>query len=142
MSCCGFGGGGGGAVPAWYPAFTITHIQFQAAALTNDISLYALPRGGIIHGVKLKHSVLWDGPGITEYWLSVGFVGDLQALLIEYDVESTPVGNTEFAISQTFDSRNHGATTDIRVGARAVGANLNASTQGTAQVWLLLSFAL
>jgi len=142
MGCCGFGGGGGGNVPQWLPPITITHVQFQAAALVNDISVYSLPAAGIIHGVKLKHSVLWDGPAITEYWLGVGFAGDLQALLIEYDVESTPVGNAEFAISQVFDSRNHAAATDVRMRARSVGANLNTSTQGTAQLWLMVSFAL
>ena len=140
--CCGFGFGGGAGVPAWLPPITLTHVQFQAAVLTNNILVYSLPAAGIIHGVKLKHSVLWDGPAITEYWLSVGFLGDLQALLIEYDVESTPVGATEFAISQTFDSRNHSAVTDVKVGARSVGANLDTSTQGTAQLWLLVSFAL
>ncbi len=140
--CCGFGFGGGGLVPTWLSPITILHTQLQAAALTNSFLVYSLPAGGIIHGLKLKHSVLFDGPAITEYWLSVGFAGDLQALLIEYDVESTPVGNTEFAISSVFDSRNHAAATSVFVGARAVGANLNTSTQGTAQLWLMVSFPL
>lgn len=140
--CCGFGFGAGGMVPAWISPITFTHTQLQAAALTNSLLVYSLPAGGIIHGVKLKHSITFDGPAITEYWVSVGFAGDLQALLIEYDVESTPVGNDQFAISQTFDSRNHAAATSIFVGARSVGANLNTSTQGTAQLWLLVSFPL
>lgn len=142
MGCCGFpGGGGGGGAAQWLAPITITHTQFQAAALTNNIVVYSLPAAGFIHGVKLKHSVIWDGPAITEYWLSVGFTVNVAALLIEYDVESTPVGDTEFAISGTWDSRNHAAATDVRVAARSVGANLNTSTQGTAQLWLMVSFA-
>jgi len=128
------------AVPTWFK-FTLSHTQLQAAALTNSITLYALPAGCIIHGVKLKHSVTFDGPAITEYHLALGFAGEIEALLIEYDVESTAVANDNFAIAQTFDSRNHAAATNVLVSARAVGANLNTSTQGTAEIWLLVSKA-
>lgn len=125
-------------IPAW-TSIDLSHTQFQTAALTRSIVVYQLPAGGIIHGVKLKHSVTFDGPAITEYWLSVGFLGDTQALLIEYDVESTAVANDNFAIAQTFDSRNHAAATDVYVSARSVGNNLNTSQQGTAKLWLLVS---
>lgn len=128
------------ASPTWFK-FTLSHTQLQAAALTNSITLYALPAGCIIHGAKLKHSVTFDGPAITEYHLSLGFAGETQALLIEYDVESIAVGSNNFAISQTFDSRDHNDVVNVLVTGRSVGANLNTSTQGTAEVWLLVSKA-
>lgn len=140
MSCCGFGGAGGGFVPAWLSPIAISHTQFQTAGLTNSITVYTLPAGGVIHGVKLKHSVTFDGPAITEYWLSLGFAGETQALLIEYDVESTPVAADNFALSQVFDSRNHSAPVNVIMSARSVGNLLNTSQQGTAQLWLMVSF--
>lgn len=62
-------------------------------------------------------------------------------MLIEYDVESIAVGSNNFAISQTFDSRDHNDVVNVLVTGRSVGANLNTSTQGTAEVWLLVSKA-
>lgn len=137
--CCGFGSGGGGGVtvPEWQK-LSVVHTQFQTAGLTQNISLYSLPAGGLIHGVKLKQSIAFAGVGITGYFLSLGFVGALDDLLIEYSV--TPaVANDVFAISQTFDSRNHGAAVDVRIAARSTGANLDQSTAGAADIWLLIS---
>lgn len=143
MCQCGFSGGGAGAnVPQWQNPITFTHADLQAAALTSSFLIYNLPAAGIIHGVKLKASILFSGPAITEYWVGVGFAGLLQGLMIEYDLKNTAIGDQDFAISQTFDSRDHAATTPIYIGGRSVGANLDTSNQGTAQLWLLTSVAL
>lgn len=133
----GFGSGGGIAIPAWQK-FSVSHLDFQTAGLTQNISLYSLPAGGLIHGVKLKTSEAFAGAGITDYFLSLGFVGALDDLMIEYSVIPA-VANDTFAIAQTFDSRNHGAAVDVRIAARAVGANLDQSTAGEADIWLLIS---
>lgn len=137
--CNGFGGSGqaGITVPAW-TKFSVVHTQFQTAGLTQNISLYNMPAGSLIHGVKLKSSIAWAGAGITDYFLSLGFVGALDDLLIEYSMIPAVAGDT-FAIAQTFDSRNHGAAVDVRIAARSTGANLSASTAGAADIWLLLS---
>jgi len=134
------GGGGtpGENVPGWITPITVQHTAFQTAGLTQDISLYTLPAGGLIHGVKLKQSVAFAGTGITSYSLSIGFVGALDDLLIDYPVDAAPADDL-FAIAATFDSRNHAATVDVRIRATAVGANLDQSTAGTAQIWLLVS---
>lgn len=116
--------------------FTVTHTQLQAAALSNDIEIASLAPGEIIHGVKLKHSALFTGPAITNYFLSLGFAGGLQDLLIEYDVKTTAVGDTNFAVAHTFDTRNHAAAVSVRIAARSVGANLSTSTGGSVDVWL------
>lgn len=137
--CCGgySSGGAGVAVPGWQK-FSVSHVDFQDAALVKDISLYSLPAAGLIHGVKLKTSEAFAGVGITDYSLSLGFVGALDDLLIDYSV--TPaVANDTFAIAQTFDSRNHGAAVDVRIRATATGANLDQSTAGEADIWLLIS---
>jgi len=137
--CNGFGGGGnpGVNVPGWQK-FSVTHTQFQTAGLTQNILLYSLPAGGLIHGVKLKNTIAFAGAGITDYFLSLGFVGALDDLLIEYSVTPAPAADS-FAIAQTFDSRNHSAAVDVRIAARSTGANLSASTAGAADIWLLIS---
>lgn len=141
--CCGFGSGGGAPgvdVPGWF-RFSVTHLDFQAAALVQDISLTSLAAGGFVHGVKLKQSIAFAGTGITSYSLALGFVGALDDLLIDYPVNVAPANDT-FAIAATFDSRNHAAAVDIRIRATAVGANLDQSTAGAADIWLLLSRAI
>lgn len=124
-------------VPGWQK-FSVVHTDFQVAGLTQNISLFSLPAAGLIHGVKLKNTVAFAGTGITGYFLSLGFVGALDDLLIEFSVTPAPA-NDSFAISQTFDSRNHGAAVDVRIAARATGANLDQSTAGAADIWLLIS---
>lgn len=143
MCGCGWGNGGGGPgtnIPAW-TKFSVTHTQLQAAALTNDIQLFSLEPGGIIHGIKLKHSVTFDGPAITDYFLSIGIAGALQDLLNEYDVENNAVANDNFALASLLESYNHAVAASIRIAARSVGANLSTSTQGQADIWVLLSRA-
>lgn len=98
-----------------------------------------MPAAGLIHGVKLKHSVLFTGPAITNYYLSVGFATQPAALLIEYDVMNTAIGNQNYAIAHTFDSRDHGAPLNVLLTARTIGANLDQSTSGTAELWLCVS---
>lgn len=141
MGCCGWGTGGGGTpgvdVPGWLK-LSVVHTQFQVAALTQNISLYSLPAGGLIHGVKLKQSVAFAGAGITSYSLALGFVGALDDLLIDYPVNVGPAADV-FAISATFDSRDHSAPVDVRIRATAVGVNLDQSTAGAADIWLLIS---
>lgn len=125
------------AVPYWFK-FSITHTQLQAAALLNNIELYSMPAGGLIHGAKLKQSIAFAGAGITSYDISLGFAGELEALLPLYPVDVAPA-NDVFAIAQTFDSRNHGAAVSVKVSAVSVGANLDQSTAGAADIWLLVS---
>lgn len=126
-----------GAVPYWFK-FPITHTDLQAAALVNNIELYSMPAGGLIHGAKLKQSVTFAGVGITSYDISIGFAGELEALLPLYPVDVAPA-NDVFAIAHNFDSRNHGAAVSVRVNAISVGADLDQSTAGTADIWLCVS---
>jgi hypothetical protein len=126
-----------GFLPYWFK-FTVGHAALQAAALTNDIELFALPPGAVIHGVKMKHSIAFAGTGITGYHLSVGLVADLERYSSLFDVLSAPA-NTNLLSTSTFESPNQGGNTSIRLAAVSTGANLDQSTAGTVAVWLLLS---
>lgn len=115
----------------------ITHTQFQTAALTNTIKLTDLPAGAVVLATRLIPSVIFDGPGILDYYLSIGISGALQDLLTEYQVEDITPGNTEYAEAFSFQSFNYGATQELKITARSTGANLNASTTGAALVEIL-----
>jgi hypothetical protein len=124
-------------LPTWRQ-YTVTHTALQAAALTQDIELFSLPAGGVIHATKIKHSVSFAGTGITDYSVSVGIAGNLTKYALAFPVH-TPVLSTAFEYSSESDSEDHGAATSIRLAATAVGANLDQSTAGTVDVWVLTS---
>ncbi|RMH25693.1 MAG: hypothetical protein D6692_10505 [Planctomycetota bacterium] len=127
-------------VPRW-ESVTVTHADLAAAATSNDIEIFSLPAGGVIHAVKLKHSVPFLGGGLTGYTLSVGPTGNVTKYLGAKDV-FTPAGDTVQYIEGTIGTENHAAATSIRLAAAATGGNLNAATQGQATVWLLVSEAI
>lgn len=119
----------------------ISHTAFQTAALTNSITLFTLAAAGVIHAVKIKHSVAFAGAAIASYTLSVGIGGTLAKYASAFDVFQA-VSNTAFQLSAVTGSENNGATTPILITATSTGANLSASTAGTVDVWALLSVAL
>jgi hypothetical protein len=125
--------------PSWRE-YTVSHTALQTAAMANDIELFSLPAAGIIHAVKTKHSVQFAGTGITDYKLSVGIVGTLAKYSAAWDVD-TAVAGTNFQLSSTVGSEDHGAATSIRLAATTTGANLDQSTAGTVTVWVLVSLA-
>lgn len=144
LSLGGSGGGGTspvigtlGAFPQWFKV-QITHTQLQAAALTNNITLYTLPAGGVIHGVHLKQSTAFAGTGITAYTVSVGLTSFAERYASLYNVFAAAAAQTK-QISNVMDSPDNASSTAIKLFAVSVGANLNASTAGVLEVGLLLS---
>jgi hypothetical protein len=127
------------ALPRW-KKFTVDYTDLAAAALTNDIEVYSLVAGEIIHGVKIKHSTAFSGGTITDYTVSIGIAGDLVKYASAFDVFQA-VDNQTFQLSSTFGSENHGAATSIRIAAVAIGDDLDQATDGEVDVWLLVSRA-
>ena len=127
------------ATPSW-TKYTVTHTALQTAGTSNDIELFSLVAGGIVHAIKIKHSVAFGGGAIASYTISVGIAGNLTKYASPFDVFSAP-SNTNFQLSSTVGSENHGAATSIRIAAVSTGANLNASTAGSVDVWALTSVA-
>jgi hypothetical protein len=128
-----------GLLPQWIKV-TIPYTSFSTAATTNTISGYTLPAGGIIHGIKVKHSTAFSGTSITGYTIKVGISGETDRYTSAFSVFST-VSGTNFQLNSTFDSQDHGSTTDIKVTATSTGANLSAATAGSVDIWLLVSTA-
>jgi hypothetical protein len=132
--------GAGSESPTWVKA-TRTHLDFQAASMAHDIELFSLPAGGVIHAVKLKHSVAFAGTGISDYDISIGIAGDLDKYAPAFDVDNAP-GDSNFSLSSILGSENHAAPTSIRIEADSAGANLDQSTAGSIDCWVLVSVAI
>lgn len=128
------------AIPTWM-RFTFTHLNLQAAALTNDFEIYSAPTRVHIAGAVLKHTAQFLGTGITDYKVSVGLVGDLARYMALFDVDTAPSDTKPagYAEGDFSDHYDFGAVTSVRVAAQSAGANLDQSTAGTGTLWLLIS---
>jgi len=124
--------------PTWFK-FSVTHLDFQIGALTNDIELYSMPAESVLHGAILKPSTTFLGGAISSYKLSLGLTGDLQRYMNLADVFTGPVAGDYFYDSSFMEARSFTVATSIRIAAQSIGANLSASTQGAADIWLLIS---
>ena len=128
-----------GNFPVWVKT-TIPYTSFSTAGTTNSITLLSLVAAGVIHGVKIKHSTAFAGTGITAMTASVGVSGTLNKYASAFDVFSA-VSNTNFQLSNVVGSENNGAATTILITGTSTGGNLNALTQGSVDVWVLMSKA-
>lgn len=125
--------------PKWIKV-TKLFSDLAAAALLNDIEVYSLPAGAFVHAVKLKHGTPFQGGTIATYTLSVGITGFPVKYLPIFDVFQA-AGNTVQGFSSTVGTENHGAVTSIRLSAVSTVGLLNAATQGSVDVWFLVSTA-
>ena len=113
---------------------TVSHIDFQTAALTKSNTLFTLPAGAIVIGSRLKASAIFTGGAIANYFLSIGITGAEQDLMTEYDARNITPAADEYAEASIFQSFNFSATVDLKITARSVTANLDASTGGAADI--------
>ncbi len=139
--------------PKWVK-ITKTYTDLAAANTDNNIELYALPAKGSIERLVLKHSAAFAGGGLMTYSLYVGYTSagydDYGSLL---DVFAAPGNNFYYVrpmgtgftgsgmggppIGQVSTPSMTGATS-IRLRAVCMGANLDAATAGSVDVWLLV----
>lgn len=115
--------------------YTATYSQLATAGLTNDIELFSLPAGGIIKSVKLKHSTPFTGGTIATYTLSVGITGNLVKYMAAFNVFQA-TGDSVLNFSTLAAAENHNSATSVRVAAISTVGNLNAATQGSADIFV------
>lgn len=125
--------------PRW-TKYTKTYAQLAAASTANDIELFSLAAGEVVHAVKIKHSAAFTGGGASAYTLSVGIAGNLTKYASAFNVFQAP-GNTVLQLTNVVGTENHGAATSIRLAAVSTGANLDLITAGSVDVWVLTSRA-
>lgn len=125
--------------PMWVKVGVAIPFQiFQTAATTINVNLFTLPIGGIIHGVKIKHSTAFAGTSITAVTLSVGIAGTVAKYASAFDVFQA-VSGTAFQLSNTFGAESMTATTQMTATMTSTGANLSSLTAGTVDIWALMS---
>lgn len=125
----------------WVKVATLSFSAFSAAALANSIALFVLPAGGVIHGIKIKHTVAFAGPSISAYSISVGIAGSNAKYASAFDVLQAVASNA-FQLSDNFIAEDDVSTTQVTATATSVGANLSAANAGAVNIWALLSTAL
>lgn len=121
--------------PAWVK-ITKLFSDFATAGLTNNISIFTLPVSGVIHAVQLNPRVTFSGGTIATYTISIGKSGTLAKYApatIVFTGAALPVISVLPAVESV------SATTDIRAAAISTVGNLSAATQGTVDIWILVS---
>lgn len=127
-----------GLASSGWERFTVAHTALQTAGLTNDIELDTLDAKEILTGAYIKHTTAFAGTGITAYTLSIGITSDLDKYMPAFDVFQA-TGDTVFNAESLMDSEDFASTTSIRLAATSVGANLDQSSAGAVEVYLLRS---
>lgn len=125
-------------LPKW-TKYTVAHTALQAAATTNDVELFSLAAQEIIHAVAIKHSEAFAGGSISAYTVSVGIAGEADRYADAYDVFQAVAATTFDVNGPGLSLENFGAATSVRVFAVATGDDLDQSTAGSVDIWVLAS---
>lgn len=126
-----------GATPRWVKVGTVTFGTFSTAGLTNTVAIFTLPPGGVIEAVTINPTTAFSGGAIGSYTISVGNAGN--------HVKYTPAQNvfTGAGYTDSFlpgsESMTNGGGTQIVATATSTGANLNAATAGSADIYVKVS---
>ena len=123
-------------VPQWQKIATLKYSNFSAASLTNNVSTgYTLPAGSVIMGCLLNPTTTFSGGSISNYTISIGTVGNyskyLSAQTVFTGATLTPATNTGI--------ESMSVVTTIYATATSTSANLNAATQGSVDIYLLVA---
>ncbi len=118
----------------------LPYTDFQTAATSKSNTLFSLVAGGIISGIKIKHSTRFTGGLISAVTMEVGVVGSTDLYAPAFDVFQV-TGAGVFQVSNVVGSESQTAATNILITARSTGANLSSLTGGVVDVWALLSKA-
>lgn len=128
-------------IPTWIKVGTdlTANSFFSSGGFTVSPILFALPAGGIIHGIKMKTSVAFaNGGTFVTYFASIGVSGDLERYAPSFDMLQA-VGPTIFQITSGLRGENTAGPVNILATATATGAILSSATVGKLDVWALLS---
>jgi len=121
--------------PIKWQKISVTYQTFSAAATSNNSTIITLPAGTVVEGVVVKHNQAFTGGSISAYTLEVGYGLTTTRLAPSTSVFGAPSGSTSLA-SNVLDVPDFDNPTQIIVTARSLGANLNAATQGVADIYI------
>jgi len=123
--------------PRW-DKLTFTHTQFQTAGLVQTIELVSLVSKGVLDAFAIQHTTAFAGTGITAYSIQLGITGTLDKFSGAFDILQA-TGNQVGLYVPVGGIENFGAATSLKITATAVGANLDQSSAGSVDVYVLKS---
>jgi hypothetical protein len=112
-----------------------TFSDFSAAALTNTITIYSLPAKQMIHATQIIVTTSFAGGSIVTYTISVGIGGNNSKYVPPLSV--APLGI--LAVSTSMGLESTSGSTNIQATATSTIGSLNAATQGSVDIYLLIS---
>lgn len=115
---------------------TKTFSDLSAASLTNDIEVLSLPAKGVIHAVEIVPTTAFTGGLIATYTISVGIAGNFTKYRGATNVFT---GFTLPTPAANIGMESTTVATSIRAQAISTVGLLNAATQGSADIYLLVS---
>lgn len=127
----------GSNIPIWIK-YTVPYTSFSVAYTTADVQLLSLPAKTVVEAVVIKQSAAFTGGAISAYTLSVGITGGLDKYASAFDVFQVASSSTAQASHDMF-VEDFTSATSIRIAATSTGANLNAATAGSVDVWVQTS---
>lgn len=109
----------------------LSYTDFQTGGLTKTVTVRTLPANRSLFAVIINLTTSFAGGAISSLLIDVGTAGNPTQFVSNFDaMQGAPA--QESAVVVFFP----GAETAIRVRATAVGANLNALTQGAMTFYL------
>jgi hypothetical protein len=112
----------------YFRKLTKTFSDLAQASATFDIELFLLPPGGVIHAIKLKHTVAFTGGALSAYTLSIGNSGTLSKYMAAQNVFNAPSATNHHIVWAPFFNSVLPPTfvnTDNAIGALTIGASYN-----------------
>lgn len=120
--------------PSW-TKITKTYTDFSTAGLSNTITIATLPAKSVVHSVIVNPTTTFTGGLIASYSVSVGMVTtiDLMPASSIFTIPTRPIP------SNLLLAGSIGSTQAITATAISTVGNLSAATQGSVDIYLLVS---
>jgi len=126
-----------GPQPPQWESYEVDFADLAAAGTTNNVVLFELPAGAMIHAAVMKHSAAFGGGALSTYTISVGVTGTATKYAGAFNVFQA-AGAAVFAVNAAVGMESFDAPVEIR--AFATGSHaLNVATAGTCTVYVLMS---
>lgn len=121
--------------------YTFTHTDLSAANTVKNVTAFTLAAKQGILQIVAKSTIAFAGGSISAYSVSVGITStSFNDYINAYDVHAA-VSNTNFNMSypgSTYNGLvNFGGSTAVTIQAASTGANLDAATAGSVDIYVL-----
>ncbi len=128
-----------GNAPKWFK-ITKSYADFSAASLTNSIPIYSLPFNSLVHACAIIPTMNFVGGLISAYTVSVGIGSgaDVAKYGTAFNVLQA-VGGTVFGTNNLLGMESTNGTVNITATATSITGLLNTATQGSVDIYLLVS---